>query len=203
MDLSIGSAITLRVEEDPTKLEGTLIGVQPGELLVVRLEKGRANALIREGRSCSATYLSAGVVYRLQSRVLGFLSGYDLVVLAFPETYETDVLRREPRFTCHIPATANIEKNALRGLVTDISQHGCQFIVKIPANFKLHRVSVLTDINLSLATMGTPDTPQLKGKVRNTNIDEFKIALGIEFEKMETQISDRLNLFIDHLKMLA
>jgi hypothetical protein len=71
--------------------------------------------------------------------------------------------------------------------------------VKIPATIKLHRISVLTDINLSLSMLGERDPTRLRGKVRNTNIDEFKIALGIEFEKMEQQISRRLNHFIENL----
>jgi hypothetical protein len=50
--------------------------------------------------------------------------------------------------------------------------------------------------------LGERDPTRLQGKVRNTNIDEFKIALGIEFEKMEEQISCRLTHFIEKLKVI-
>lgn len=199
MDLPIGGNMTFKPEDDEQQIEGVLVGVDEPNFIIVRFTQVPEAFPINEGQSYVATYVSSGTVYRVYNSVLGYLEKMNLVVLSYPVTFEKDALRQEPRVSCAIPATAKIERNALRGLITDISKHGCQFIVKIPATIKLHRISVLTDINLSLSMLGERDPTRLQGKVRNTNIDEFKIALGIEFEKMEQQISQRLNHFIENL----
>ena len=202
MDLPIGGKMSLKLGDDSRQMEGVLVGVEAPRFIIVRLTKVIQDLPVEEDQSYSATYMSLGTIYRVHNSVLGYIKKLNLAVLSYPITFEQDNLRKEPRINCSIPATANIDKNALKGLITDISNHGCQFIVKIPATFKLYRISVLTDINLSLAMIGQSDPTYLKGKVRNTNIDEFKIALGIEFEKMEAQISSRLNHFLENLRVL-
>ena len=202
MDLPIGGKMTFKPEDDERQLEGILVGIDEPNCIIVRFTQIPEAFPINEGQSYAATYVSSGTVYRVYNSVLGCMEKMNLVVLSYPVTFEKDALRQEPRVSCAIPATAKIQRNALRGLITDISNHGCQFIVKIPATIKLHRISVLTDINLSLSMLGERDPTRLRGKVRNTNIDEFKIALGIEFEKMEQQISQRLNHFIENLMVV-
>lgn len=199
MDLPIGGKMTFKLGDDERQMEGVLVGAEEPNFIIVRLTQIQEDFQITEGQSYAASYVTSGAIYRVHNSVLGYLEKLHLAVLSYPVTFEKDALRKEPRVSCSIPATAKIERNALRGLITDISNHGCQFIVKIPATIKLHRISVLTDINLSLSMLGERDPTRLQGKVRNTNIDEFKIALGIEFEKMETQISQRLNHFIENL----
>jgi c-di-GMP-binding flagellar brake protein YcgR len=199
MDLPIGGKMTFKLGDDERQIEGVLVGAEEPNFIIVRFTQILEDFPINEGQSYAASYVTSGAIYRVHNSVLGYLEKLHLVVLSYPVTFEKDALRKEPRVSCSIPATAKIERNALRGLITDISNHGCQFIVKIPATIKLYRISVLTDINLSLSMLGERDPTRLQGKVRNTNIDEFKIALGIEFEKMETQISQRLNHFIENL----
>jgi c-di-GMP-binding flagellar brake protein YcgR len=202
MDLSIGGIMTFKRDEDQSQLEGVLVGTEAPNFIIVRFNKIPDGFSFSEGQAYAATYVSSGIVYRVHNTVLGSLKKMNLVVLTYPVVYDQDVLRKEPRVACSIPATAKIERNALKGLITDISNHGCQFMVKIPSSIKLYSISVLTDINLSLSMLGERDPTRLKGKVRNTNFDEFKIALGIEFEKMESQISQRLTHFIENLKVV-
>ena len=201
MDLQIGGKISLKLGDDPQKVEGLLVGAEEPHFIIVRLVKPSNSPSIAEGQSYAATYMSMGTIYRVHNSVLGFLKKLNLLVLSYPVTYEQDNLRREPRINCSIPATAKIDKNALKGLITDISSNGCQFIVKIPTTFRLYSISVLKDIDLSLAMLGSADPTSLKGKVRNTNIDEFKIALGIEFDSLEDQTSSQLTDFIKNLRM--
>ena len=200
MDLSIGGKMTFKLGDDERKIEAILVGAEAPHYIIVRFIQSLDNYPISEGQTYVASYVSAGTLYRVHNSVLAYLKKLNLAVLSYPVTLTKDELRKEPRVSCSIPATARIERNALKGFITDISNHGCQFIVKIPATIKLYRISVLTDINLSLSMLGERDPTRLQGKVRNTNIDEFKIALGIEFERMEEQISHRLTHFIENLK---
>jgi c-di-GMP-binding flagellar brake protein YcgR len=201
MDIKIGDKMTLRFDPDDRKVEGVYVGAEEPNFMIVRLPKVLEEFQVRKGDDLTATCMNAGTIYKAQLSVLEVIEKLDLLVLSYPESYETTHLRKEPRISCQIPATARIEQSALKGLITDISNHGCQFIFKIPATFKPHRVSILTDINISLAAIGQTDPTQLKGKVRNTNIDAFKIVLGIEFERLEEQIAYRLKEFVENLNV--
>ena len=200
--LPVGDPASLTFFDDPQKneVESILVGSEVFSYIIFRLPSDFNGPEIRPGQPLSVKYTSSGNAYEYQSSVIHYLTKFNLVFVSYPHTFEQVPLRKEDRVSCCIPATANVQKKALKGLVTDISHHGCQFNVKIPSTFKLQQVSVLTDIDLSLSLSGYTDPKALKGKVRNTHFDEFRIALGIEFEKLEDQFVKRLSDFIDHLK---
>ena len=202
MEIHPTGNISLRFGQDATPSECRLMGSAPPDFFIVRLPMDIDSRAIRAGQSISAVYVRDGMAHKFDVTVLHCLPKFQLLLLAYPEGDDFRKLRKEARVACRIPATASIEERAMKGLVTDISNHGCQFIVKIPTRFKLYRVSVLTDIRLSLSLFGPRQAAQLEGKVRNTNIDEFKIVLGIEFERLEDTLSRQLRTFIADLDVL-
>ncbi|WP_419656442.1 putative pilus assembly protein PilZ, type IV [Desulfosarcina variabilis str. Montpellier] len=202
--LPVGEPASLTFSNDPKEkeTEGIFVGSEPPKYTIFRLPSDFNSASLKKGQPLGVKCAASGNVYTYNASVMDYLEKYKLVFISYPQTVEQVPLRKEDRIGCCIPATANVQKRALKGLVTDISYHGCQFNVKIPPTFKLQRVSVLTDIDLSLSLSGYTDPQALKGKVRNTNFDEFRIALGIEFEKLEDQFVKRLSDFIERLKTL-
>lgn len=202
MDAELGSKVTLQINGQDEKTEGLFIGAESPRFMIVRLPLGIDQSFLHEGTSLSVSYVASGNINRFQSTILHLMKKFPLVFLSYPETYETTALRKEARISCHIPATVSIERKAMKGLVTDISNHGCRFIVKIPAKFKPYRVAVLSDILLSLSLYGEEPLDELKGKVRNTNVDESKIVLGIEFDKLEEPYSHKLKGFIERIDVL-
>lgn len=202
MDVYIGSTISLQLDDSQSALKGRLVGAEAPNFFIVRLPPDFDGSAIQTGQSMSATYLQNGLTRTFKASVLHRVPKFQLIFLSYPEIYDSESLRKEDRVNCHIPATANIEEKPLKGLVTDISNHGCQFIVKIPTTFKLYRVSVLTDIHLELSLFEPREAARLKGKVRNTHIDEFKIVLGIEFETLEHKLSHRIKGLINELDVL-
>ena len=205
MDLNVGDAVSFHLPEAEGEggLEGRLVGLETSEFLIVRLPATKESRAFQPGHSLSVAYVNNGSAVTFTTTVLQCVPEFQLALLKYPETYESKALRKEARINCRIPAMASIEQRALKGLVTDISNHGCQFIVKIPTRFKLYRVSVLTDIRLSLSFLDPGEVGHLKGKVRNTNIDKFKIVLGIEFDQLGDQLSQRLKNFINELEVLS
>lgn len=200
MDVQIGSSVSLRFEKEHGDVEGVFVGLEEPNFLIVRLSKEIDKIAIEDGQFVKGTYISLGTIYKIQANVLGLMKRFNIALLSYPTSYESVYLRKESRINCQIPATANIERKALKGLITDISYHGCQFLVKVPTTLKPHRVSVLTDINLSLSVLGQADPTLLKGKVRNTCISEFRIELGIEFDTLEERDIKRLEQFIEPLR---
>ena len=121
----------------------------------------------------------------------------ELLFVSYPDLVEDGEQRKEARINCEIPATASIDEALLNGLITDINQQGCRFIVNLPGNIQPCQVKVLTDVNLSIALGDEAPPQELSGRVRNTNIDRFRIALGIEFERLSDRIADGLKAYVD------
>lgn len=202
MDAELGSTVTLQINGQDEKTEALFIGAESPRFIIVRLPAGMDQSVLHEGASLSVSYIASGNIYKFQSSILHLMKEFSLAFLSYPETYETTALRREARISCHIPATVSIDRKAMKGLVTDISNNGCRFTVKIPANFKPYRVAVLSDIQLSLSLYGEEKLDEVRGKVRNTNVDESQIVLGIEFEKLEEPYSHKLKGFIERIDVL-
>lgn len=202
MDVTIGSTISLQFDKDKNPFKGRLVGAEAPNFFIVRLPPDFDGSILQTGQSLSATYLHSGLTRNFEASILHRVPKFQLIFLSYPEIYDSHSLRKEDRVNCRIPATANIEERPLKGLVADISNHGCQFIVKIPTTVKLYRVSVLTNIFLELALFEPQEASKLKGKVRNTHIDEFKIVLGIEFDTLEQKLSQRIKGLINELDVL-
>jgi hypothetical protein len=181
---------------------GVFVGYEQDRYIIVRLPSDFSDIDLKPGQRVHLKYDFAGTAYRYESSVLHYLNKFGLVFLSYPGSVETNSLRKEDRISCRIPATASIQSRPLKGLVTDISRHGCQFCVRIPATFKLQQVSVLEEVSLSLFLNGDEHPEPLKCKVRNTNFDEFKIVLGIEFGQMEQRLAQRLEGYMEKLKVL-
>lgn len=204
IDFSIGCPATLVFSSDSREgeTEGLFVGYEMFNYIIFRLPYDFNVSTLKMGRPVGVKHTSTGNVYTYQSSVMHYLERFNLLFISYPDTFERAAMRKEDRVSCRIPATANVQKKALKGLVTDISYHGCQFSVKIPSTFKLQQVSVLTDIDLSLTLTGYTDSELLKGKVRNTNFDEFRIVLGIEFDTLGEKFAKQLADYIEHLRIL-
>jgi c-di-GMP-binding flagellar brake protein YcgR len=202
MDTNIGSTISLQFDSSHDVLKGRLVGAEPPNFFIVRLPPACNGNAIHTGQSMSATYLHDGHTRKFKASVLHRVPKFQLIFMSYPEFEDAESQRKEDRVKCQIPATANIEKRPLKGLVADISNHGCQFIVNIPTTFKLCRVSVLTDIHLELSLLDPRSETKLRGKVRNTHIDECKIVLGIEFDNLEEALAKHIKSLINQLDIL-
>ena len=198
----IGSTTSIAFGSVQMDGEGLFVGYEKERYIIVGLPSDFNGIDLKPGQQLRLNYNCSGNAYSYATSVLHYLEKFGLVFLSHPKSMKTNSLRREDRVSCRIPATANIQSKALKGMVTDISHHGCQFCVKIPATFKLHQVSMLTDVHLSLTLSDSEDPKSFKCKVRNTNFDESRIVLGIEFDALEERFSQRLESYIKKMKVL-
>ena len=131
MDVQIGNKVALKFDHDDREVNSVYVGAEEPNFMIVRLPKVLEGFEVRKGTGLTATHMNAGTIYKAQLTILDIIEKFDLLVLSYPLDYEATPLRKEPRINCQIPATAQIQKSALKGLITDISNHGCQFIFKI------------------------------------------------------------------------
>lgn len=204
LNIELGNHVLIKLPDMEATVKSALIGLEPQQYLIVRIPIGIAiQEQLSQLKKLSVSYVSLGTTYGFDAEILGITTDpVNLLFLSYPGVVTEQDQRLTPRVSCHIPATAIINETRLNGIITDMSHKGCRFVVRIPTKITPYQVRILTDVNLSFALHGIDGSEELLGIVRNTSIDRFRIALGIEFEKlsaaMQTKIREYLEKLIDY-----
>jgi hypothetical protein len=198
LNIDLGDRVVIKGDQPGDDAGCVLVGLEAPHYLILRKPLARPPHRFKAGREVVVRYIHNAEVYRFRATVTGQVDEpAELLFLSYPDLVEDGEQRNQARINCEIPATASIDEALLNGLITDISQQGCRFIVNLPGNIRPCQVKVLTDVNLSIALGNEAPPQELCGRVRNTNIDRFRIALGIEFEKLSDRIADGLKAYVD------
>lgn len=201
LNIELGNHLLIQMPDEDVAVKSALIGLEPQQYLIVRIPKGAdIQDHLNNVKQLSVTYVSLGTTYGFEAKVLGTTSSpVKLLFLSYPDVVVEQDQRESPRVSCHIPASATINQTPLNGIITDMSHIGCRFVVRIPAKITPYQVRILTDVHLSFALHGIDGSEELLGVVRNTSIDRFRIALGIEFEKLTPDMSAKIKDYLEKL----
>ena len=94
------------------------------------------------------------------------------------------------------PATATIKEQACRGAIVDISTRGCKFITRIYTEKDRPPIRVGDAIQIDFQLLGTVGTHCLLGKARNIGLDDQKMDIGVEFDKTDTEVRDKIEEYV-------
>jgi hypothetical protein len=135
----LGSEIVLRSSSNPShKAKSKIIGVLEREFVMVQKPVFAISeniTAIVEGDFLVA-YLHEGYLFTFKSRFNRKLI-MDIICIDYPQTFEVEQVRKDPRVKVNLEAIVNISDMNLSGLVKDISENGCSFeIPKIISLFK-------------------------------------------------------------------
>jgi hypothetical protein len=203
LNIDLGDRVIIKGDLPGKDLSCILVGLEAPQYLIVRKPEAQEPSRFSAGQEVVVRYFHNAEIYRFRANVCGEINDpVELLFLSYPHRVEDGEERKTPRINCEIPATASIDKAMLNGLITDISSQGCRFIVNLPGGIQPYQVKVLTDVNLSIALQDEAPPQELSGRVRNTNIDRFRIALGIEFEKLSERIADSLKSYVERYTSL-
>lgn len=201
LNIELGDYLLLEIPGTESTVKTALIGIEPQQYLIVRIPIGsEVQDKFSKAETLDVTYISLGTTYGFTAKLLGITEiPVKLLFLSYPSVVVEKDQRESPRVNCHIPATAIINDTPLNGIITDMSHNGCRFVVRIPIKITPYQVRILTDVHLSFALHGIDGSEELLGVVRNTSIDRFRIALGIEFENLTNDISDKIKDYLEKL----
>ncbi len=162
----LGSEILLRSSSNPShKAKSKIIGVLEKEFVMIQnpvFAISENITAIVEGDFLVA-YLHEGYLFTFKSRFNRKLV-MDIICIDYPQTFEVEHVRKEPRVKVNLEAVVNISDMNLSGLVKDISETGCSFeFPKIISLFK----------GLSLVATFTLPNDQLIKDIR-CNIENVK-----------------------------
>ena len=135
----LGSEILLRSSSSPShKAKSRIIGVLEKEFIMIEdpvfAISDNITAIVEE--DFLVAYLYDGYLFTFRSRFNKKLIR-NIICIDYPENFEVEQLRTEPRVRVNLEAALSISDLKLSGLVKDISETGCSFeLPKIISLFK-------------------------------------------------------------------
>jgi c-di-GMP-binding flagellar brake protein YcgR len=199
--MKIGTILKIQIEGSPNRITSELVGAEEGKYLIVKMPflKSLANTakFVSKGTNIIIRYIHKGTVFGFKSRVSHFISDpVRLVFIEYPKMIENHELRAHKRVECCLPANVKVKDNKIEGDITDISKGGCQLVIE-KAKVESSLILLVEDeINISFRLPGVRKTLTVAGKQKTLKLDGDCVNIGIEFDKLNIEVQERLYGFL-------
>jgi hypothetical protein len=195
--IALGSELNMQVDGMEEKFKSILVGIEAPVYLMVRMQiPTRFRSQIDKGTVFVVRYLYLGNVYGFKTKSIGSVEKpYKITFLSYPETVESLNIRRAQRVSCFIPATVEINKKQIRGLVMEISRSGTRF--KISTNTDIINETAINDLlKISFPLLGFEGIHTFKGIIKSINTDSEGISFGIQFEDIKPSVEGMIDGYV-------
>lgn len=201
--LAAGSEVLLEIEALKLRIKCVLVGFETGQYIIIRLSSkdliGNFRSEQVKSGSLLVRYLYQGAVYGFKAEVLNVVSTpAKIFFLSYPAKIEEYVTRDRDRFDCVLPAGTMIDNEIIDMVIIDISNEGCQCVIKTAAgkNALYNHMQVNKMLDIRVQFPGKEGTYRLPGRIRNLSKAQDRITLGVKFEGLAETASERIKEFI-------
>ncbi|NLA74890.1 MAG: flagellar brake protein, partial [Deltaproteobacteria bacterium] len=186
---ALGSELTMQIEGMEEKFRSILVGVESPVYLMVRMQiPTRFRNQIDKGTMFFVRYLYLGNVYGFKTKAIGAVDKpYKITFLSYPETVESLNIRKARRVSCFMPATIEIDKRQIRGLVMEISRSGIRFRIPFSTDI-IKEVTINDHIRISFPLLGFEGMQDFKGIIKSVNSDSEGLYFGIQFKDIKPDV---------------
>lgn len=202
--VALGSELNMQIIGMEEKFKSILIGIEAPSYLMVRMQiPTKFRSQIDKGTSFIVRYIYLGNVYGFRTKSLGSVEKpYKITFLNYPDKIENLNIRKAQRVSCFIPATLEINKRELRGLILEISKSGTRF--KITTDIDLiSEIKIDDPLKISFPLLGFEGLHNFKGIIKSINSDAIGISFGIQFEDLKTSLESMIDSYVrDVLELL-
>ncbi|MBW2086425.1 MAG: flagellar brake protein [Deltaproteobacteria bacterium] len=185
LSLEMGTKMMTTFGDQYTAVKAFLVGMEPGSFLIIRLPElmGSEDFLV-EGNKASVRYVSWGMVYGFQSRILGYhhKGGFNLVILSYPKAVKTYDLRKDGRTDSYVLATLTLGKDNFTGFLFDLSPSGCRFAFGKSSEKPDSGLELDQKVTVSFHLPDLEGTQTFVCKTQNIQHDEQSLSLGLQFD---------------------
>jgi len=202
--VEVGSQLQVEIEGIPSRHQTTFIGMELFEYLIIKIpvfphkiRLGDIKHKLFPGNQITVRYFYEGSVFGFQTKLIEALfMPKRLLVLEYPEAIAQHDLRSEKRIASFLPTTTKIKDKEAQGIIVNINQNGCRYLIKAVKDMKFPPVQMDDQITLRCQFPGEQDEQVVSGIVRNIKRDNQEMALGIQFRKMTDNLYDIISLYI-------
>ncbi len=198
LNMELGSLLGFQFEGISQFFKAILVGLEPQQYLILKIEipKEFRHHIVKDAK-LNITFMSSGSEYGFSTMIVDHITApYKLIFISYPSKVENLDARARTRVCCYLPATATMNEKNIKGTLNDISINGCKFVIKLPVNLQPRQLMLIDDIQLFFPLMELEDPLEFYGRVRNTTIDKKKIAMGIEFTNLTSELQKSIDDYI-------
>lgn len=202
LNIELGCQVSIQIEGMRGRLTSYLVGMLINSYLIIETPSiALIGSLLPVGKSVVVRYLYLGEVFGFHSTVLGYItSPFKVIFLSYPEAIEKISLRKKPRISCYIPASLSYRDLELQGIIENINSGGCKFTTQDVERPEAQQISIEDEIQLSFPLFGLEGIKEFHGIIRNKNCDSKRIELGVEFDKMDVEIFNMIDSYVEKVK---
>jgi c-di-GMP-binding flagellar brake protein YcgR len=192
MNILPGTTISLEAAGG-ARLPVRLLGVVSGSYLALRdvpARHGNMDFTLNYGEKVVLRYLHEGTVTGFRSYVLNMVKEPErLLFVAYPSEVQHYALRRADRIKCTLPSQLFVRGAQYRAVIADLSETGCQCIIRRHADQGLEDGHELMGEAVELDAPGLDATQiQLDGTIRRVSADPQALRVGIQFNTPQTAL---------------
>lgn len=185
--LAIGTALQAQIAGVSERISGVLVGVVAGECLIIRGQFDSLEGLSVEGQRATVHYIQQGARKAFAGEWIGAItSPVELAFIKYPEEIETIELRAHKREECFLPADIKIRNEVYSGIVQDISEKGCRFILDVSGGGEAPAIGKAEQVIVVVHLPEAEEKEEIAGEVRNAHFaaefDTEEMHVGIEFQ---------------------
>lgn len=123
---------------------------------------------------------------------------YSLLFVNYPEEFDYYGLRRKGRISCQMQASLMKSQTELEGLITDMSQSGCRFIMQRsqdPEGF----VKAGDFVSGKFITLESGTPHEFRAKVARRRDREQDVSLGLVFEQGKSGLPESMAQYLEKI----
>jgi len=192
--LELGSTIQMQFSEKSGRVNARFIGMDPGAYIIVTLPKMEElkEQLFREEKIV-LRYITDGTIFGFESNVIALnLQPVNMLFLTYPKKIQSCEIRKHKRFDCAYYSHIIVSGVNYKGMITNISLGGCQFVMDQSGEQGASEVKAGDSVNLSFQTLEERPFESLPGEVRNVKCSDNRVEIGIRFLDLRDDVKDVL-----------
>jgi len=202
--------ISLAVEGAPSWLKAKLVGLNPGQYLIITPP---TPGQIVSGNPLEARYIREGAIWGFKTSVLKALKEpFPLIFLSYPKTVQRHELRKKERAKCYIPAKVIFMNDGFDVVISDINTSGCRFTYRTPSSAhedggpvspgERLRLMIGDEMTFDFRMPGEPQERSCLGRVRNFAQHTDKIVVGAQFMSLTAELSSAIKKYMEQIRLL-
>ncbi len=205
LPIEVGEKIQIQFPESKIQLESHMVGMIPDKLLIVTTLSplDGLKSLVGSPKGVLIKFLDRGRAWLFKAQLLHCMDyPGTLLILDYPGIIHYHELSREKRTPIFIPMTLHLDnEKEFYGTLIDLSNSGslCR-VKKNSESGLLSRVTINHPIVIRCLLPGINEEQKIQGRIRNIREQELDIKIGIEFENLQSQLSDTIRKYIRSLE---
>ena len=199
-----GTELTLTIDQLNTDLMCTLIGIEEGKHIIIKLLDEKQIKPFLPEQHAVAKYLSDGIVYSFKTQILSVISHPSvLIFIDYPDSIRQHNIRSHKRIDCLLPNKIIIEGNTIESTIVNISRGGCKLLIKnIEEGEDSPFKYIDKDIIVILSQAGNVDELRIPSKVVSAYRVNIENYFGIKFQIDDEDIRNELDYYLQTIEKI-